>query len=215
MIRLVGEGDNRCVAGVAEIVVATSNAHKLGEIAAIFRSVSPGDITLRSLSTVAQGVPEPEETGTTFAENARIKAAYYARITGLPCLADDSGLCVDALGGAPGVQSSRYAENDRARIAKLLAALGDAGAMEPAQRAARFLCVANLTLPDGGEIEACGQCEGVIAPAPLGESGFGYDPVFFLPQAGKTMAQLSSAEKNAISHRGRAMRLMASKIATG
>lgn len=162
-------------------------------------------------------VEEPAEEGQTFAANARDKALYYARALDAWCLADDSGLAVDALNGAPGVHSARYAAEsfppgadrparDAANIAKLLAALRDVG---DERRTARFVC--HVALADERRIllEAEGTLEGVIARRPAGENGFGYDPVFYLPDRGRTVAQLSSAEKNAISHRGKAVRRLA------
>ncbi len=143
-----------------------------------------------------------EESADTYLENARLKARALVARTGLPALADDSGLEVDALDGAPGVRSARYVlGNDEVRYRSLLRALEG---VPPERRSARFRCVAVLSLPDGREWVAEGVSEGVIALAPAGEAGFGYDPVFYVPELGKTFAQLSSEEKNRISHRGRA-----------
>ena len=157
-------------------------------------------------------MPEPEEDGATFEENARIKAVAYARALGETVLADDSGLEVDALGGAPGVHSARYAgigeareERDRANNAKLLAALEG---IPDARRTARFVCVLCVARPDGTVVaEARGTFDGVIGHAPLGSNGFGYDPLLVLDD-GRTSAELPSAEKNARSHRGNALRVL-------
>ncbi len=149
---------------------------------------------------------EVEETGHTFYENALQKARAYAQISGLPTWADDSGLEVDALNGAPGVRSARYAgpgatDEDRCRL--LLQQLTH---VPPEERTARFRCVVAIVWPDGRQVTTEGQCEGLIVASPRGENGFGYDPVFYLPEKGRTMAELTPKEKNAISHRGQAAR---------
>jgi len=190
------------------ILVASGNRKKAAEIAAILAAGGGGDLEVLTLADI-QGVESPEETGSTFLENARIKARAAAAASGLPALADDSGLCVDALGGAPGVLSARYAEGgDGARCAKLLLAMRD---VPPGSRGARFTCAAVLALPDWREVSAEGTCEGEIALAPRGGNGFGYDPVFLLPD-GRTMAELSHGEKAEISHRGRALRALTPQI---
>jgi len=164
---------------------------------------------------------EPAETGETFAENARQKARYYARATGCWCLADDSGLAVDALGGAPGVRSARYAAErfgpdadrparDAANTAKLLEAMRD---VPDERRTARFVCHFALADPDRVLLDAGGQVEGIITRRPRGTNGFGYDPVFHVPSHGKTAAEMPPEEKNAISHRGRAARRFAEQLA--
>ena len=145
-----------------------------------------------------------EETGRTFAENAVIKARAYSRMSGLPTLADDSGLEVDALEGAPGICSARYAgegATDADRYRLLLANLRD---VPDGERSARFRCVIAVVWPNGEEQTAEGACEGSITREPQGENGFGYDPVFFVPDHGATMAELPASVKNAISHRARA-----------
>lgn len=184
-----------------EIVIATHNRGKVREMAAALQG-----LPLRILALTELGAwPEPVENGRTMAENARIKAAYYATCTGRACLADDSGLEVDALGGRPGVHSARFAGvhgDDAANNAKLLALLAD---VPDAARTARFRCCLVLQEPDGGAITAQGVCEGLILRAPRGTNGFGYDPLFYIPGLGRTMAELTTAEKNAISHRGRAL----------
>jgi XTP/dITP diphosphohydrolase len=177
------------------VLLASTNAHKLEELQALFGQAG-------ALSFELAPTPlEVEETGHTFAENARIKAEAYAHAFGEPALADDSGLCVDALDGRPGIYSARYAPTDAERIAKLL---GELEGVPEANRTAAFVCAMALVFPDGRVIEVEGRCPGRIADGPKGQGGFGYDPVFYVPEAGKTFAELSAAEKNAISHRARA-----------
>jgi XTP/dITP diphosphohydrolase len=162
-------------------------------------------------------VPEPVEDGATFEANARIKALYYAKAAGSRCLAEDSGLEVDALGGRPGVHSARYAgtsgprdERDRANNEKLL---GELAGVASEERAARFVCCMCLADEHGAILaETRGTFEGVIAETPRGDNGFGYDPLLWVPDAGGTSAELSPQEKNARSHRGAAARLMAERI---
>lgn len=184
------------------IVLATHNAGKRREWVELLAGlkvlvVLPEEIGLSS---------EVKETGTTYLENAFLKAHALANASGLPALADDSGLEVDALGGAPGIHSARFHPgSDEVRYLALLKALEGV----PAEaRGARFRCVAALVLPDGREFSTVGVCEGRIDAAASGDGGFGYDPVFFVPEAGKTMAELTTAEKNRISHRARAAQAM-------
>lgn len=196
------------------LLVATTNPHKVEEIRAV---LGPLGYEVRSLESLPSVPPEPVEDADTFAGNARIKALAYARATGIACLAEDSGIEVDALGGAPGVHSARYsgeggprAERDRANNEKLLAALRG---VPPGARAARFVCALCLATPAGDIVaEASGTYEGVIADAPRGANGFGYDPLLFLPDVGKTSAELSPEEKNARSHRGKAVRALAAML---
>ena len=192
------------------LVLASRNPGKLREIRRAL-----GELPVRVVPVAeVHDAPAPEETRATFAENARDKALYYARATGHWCLADDSGLVVDALGGAPGVYSARYAvedlppdasrdEIDRANNAKLLAEMKDVP--EP-QRTARFVCHLAMASPQSVLLEAQGRVEGRILRTPRGENGFGYDPVFFIPSCGCTAAELSPREKNRVSHRGKAVR---------
>jgi len=199
-----------------KILIATRNPAKVREIKAILSGIP---IELVSLDEIdpERKIPEPEETGKTFAENARAKAAYYAQATGLWALADDSGLVVDALNGAPGVRSARYAadecnndENiDQANNAKLLRELAG---IEDEKRTARFIC--HLTLSDGQKslIETTGVINGRIAHHPRGKNGFGYDPLFLVPELNCTTAELSPEQKNAISHRGQAVRKFAARL---
>lgn len=184
------------------LLLATANSGKIRELRAALAGLELDLVTVAEWGAVA----EPEETGSSFAENARIKAAYYSLLTNLPALADDSGLEVDLLGGAPGVHSSRYADGDAERIARLLGELRRAeGGLEPAKRGARFVCA--LCLAEGGaaRIEVEGEVRGRIAPAPRGEGGFGYDPIFYYPPLGKTFAEIPTQKKNRISHRARAL----------
>lgn len=182
-----------------KVVLASHNKKKMAEMRAIL-----SDIGVEVLSQADVGVDiEPEETGTTFEENARIKAEAILRATGLPAIADDSGLVVDALDGAPGVWSARYGGeglDDTGRWQLLLQNMAD-----QTDRACRFVSVICCAFPDGTEILARGVCEGQVAREPRGEGGFGYDPVFWLPDLGKSMAELAPEEKNRISHRGRAL----------
>lgn len=201
-----------------EILVATSNTHKLEEIEAILAPLGLRAIGLDSIENL--NMEEPVEDAERFAENARIKALHYARATGRMCLADDSGLEVDALNGEPGVYSARYAgvgltreERDRANNEKLLCVLKELD-LPIEQRAARFVCAMSLADPTGRVLaETRGVFEGLIGNEPRGLNGFGYDPLLYLPDVDRTSAELFPAEKNARSHRGAATRAMAERIA--
>ena len=153
---------------------------------------------------------EVEETGTTFEENSLLKARAVMEASGLPAIADDSGLCVDALGGAPGVYSARYGGEGLDDIQRYRLLLENMRGQMP--RTARFVSVITCCFPNGDVISARGECPGTIAFAPMGEGGFGYDPVFFVPALKKTFAQLSAEEKNAISHRGKALQAFRVKL---
>ena len=184
------------------LVLASDNTHKLAEFKELFRTL---DVEL--ISKAESGAAgEVEETGITFAENAFIKAEAVMRATGLPAIADDSGLCVDALGGDPGVHSARYTgrheDSDEDRWRLLLKNLED----RP-DRSARFVCSLCCVFPNGDVLRAEGQCEGSILYAPRGSNGFGYDPVFRPEGFDGSMAELTMEEKNAISHRGKALKL--------
>lgn len=186
------------------VVIATSNPGKIREIARLLDGLG--------IEIVAQsefGVPDADETGTTFAENSLIKARHAAEATGLPAIADDSGLSVDALDGAPGVYSARYAGDagDEANNDKLLAALEGTD-----RRAAAFHCVATYVEPGGEPLVAEGEWRGEILHERRGEGGFGYDPLFFVPECGRSSAELPADEKNARSHRGQALRKLAELI---
>ena len=194
------------------IVVATGNMHKLVEIEAILSGVLP-DVRFVALGQLGD-FEDPEETGTTFLENALIKAEAAVEQTGLPAIADDSGLAVDALGGEPGVYSARYAGvhgDDAANNAKLLANMEG---VADGRRTARFVSVVALIDTDGLVTYGEGTCEGTVGHEERGENGFGYDPLF-LPDdtPGKTMAELAPEEKNAISHRFHALQALAAKLA--
>lgn len=176
------------------IYLVSGNAKKLKELQALLpgESFAPPPFAL-----------DVEETGTTFAANARLKAEAGAAAFGGPCLADDSGLCVDALDGAPGVYSARYAPGtDADRTAKLLDALAG---VPRERRTAHFACAIALAYPDGRVIEVEGRCDGVITEAPRGEAGFGYDPVFENVEYGQTFAELGAEIKNGLSHRAQAV----------
>ncbi len=183
------------------LILATQNRHKVAEIR---RLLADTGIDVTHLGELDE-VPELTETGETFAENAREKACAVARATGELALADDSGLMVDALGGEPGVRSARYAgegATDAELIAKLLRELEG---VQWCERTARFVCALSLCGPEGEIRSWEGVVEGVITTEPRGESGFGYDPVFYYPPAECTFAQMSTAAKNEVSHRGRAL----------
>jgi len=194
------------------IVIATGNPHKVDEIRAV---LAPMGFTVVALPELGRPVPaEPEEPGVTFEENARIKARYYAAAIGEPVLADDSGLEVDALQGAPGVHSAYWAgadgsraERDARNNAKLVAAVKG---LPEDRRRARFVCTMCVATPDGAVVvETRGEFEGSIVDEPRGAHGFGYDPHLWLADRGMTSAELPPEEKNAISHRGRAVRRLA------
>jgi len=181
------------------IVLATTNKGKTREMQDILKGYP---VEIKNLSDFGP-IPEVTEDGETFDDNAYKKAAFTARVLGYPAMADDSGLCVDALDNAPGVHSARYAgENatDADNVAKLLEALKDQD-----NRKAAFQCVISIAVPTGAALTYEGRCEGVLTRKPAGDNGFGYDPLFFFPRFNKTFAQLSMAEKAQVSHRGRAL----------
>lgn len=182
-----------------KLVLASKNPKKLKEMREILSHLGV-EVCLQSDVGIDVDV---EETGTTFEENSQLKAKAVMEASGLPAIADDSGLCVDALGGAPGVYSARYGGpglDDEGRYRLLLEN------MRGQPRAAKFVSVITCCFPNGDVLTARGECPGTIAFAPMGEGGFGYDPVFFIPGLKKTFAQLTPEEKNAISHRGKALR---------
>ena len=181
------------------LVLATRNAGKTREIREFL-----GDfpVEIKNLDDFGR-IPSVEEDGATFDENAYKKASFTAKILGLPALADDSGLEVDALGGAPGVHSARYAgpsATDAENNAKLLRKMEG-----KTNRAAAFTCVISIAVPSGAALTYEARCEGLIAEAPAGKNGFGYDPVFYYPPLNRTFAQISAEEKNRVSHRGKAL----------
>ena len=191
-------------------LLATHNLKKRAELE---RILSPLGITVQTAEEAGVVLTDVEETGETFEENAVLKAESGCRESGMPCVADDSGLEVDVLDGAPGVYSARYAGehgNDGKNIEKLLDVMRDVPA---ADRTARFVCTACCRFPDGRQIITRGACEGTIAFESNGSGGFGYDPVFLPAEAGgKSMAQLSDGEKDAISHRRRALEKLADRL---
>jgi XTP/dITP diphosphohydrolase len=185
------------------MVVATGNTHKLEEIA---RLLDVDELGLQLIPMADLGVPSPVEDGKTFEENALIKARACALATGLPAVADDSGITVEALGGEPGVRSARFAgeaSDDAANNLLLLVRLAAQGADTPAKRRAAFVCAAAVVLPTGEEHVVLGRMEGRVAEAPRGHNGFGYDPLFVadVSSDGRTNGELTPAEKDAISHR--------------
>ena len=187
---------NNCI----PIVIATRNRGKTAEIRDLLKDFP---IQIKNLDDFGP-IPEVEEDGETFDENAYKKASVTARILGLPAIADDSGLMVEALKGAPGVHSARFAgpeATDRERCQKLLEAMQD-----EENRNAAFACVISLAVPTGPALTYEARCEGVLTREPQGENGFGYDPIFFFPPLQKTFAQLTREEKSRVSHRGKALR---------
>jgi XTP/dITP diphosphohydrolase len=191
------------------LVLATANPGKVTELRALVAEW--GRVDVRALADVGP-LTLPAETGATYLENALRKARAVAAASGLPALADDSGLEVDALGGAPGVRSARWAPTDRARIAKLLDALRD---VPPPRRGARFRCVVVLAWPDGRSAAAEGTCTGQIALRPAGRTGFGYDPVFVADELGCTFAEAGPEGKRQVSHRARAVRALGARLRAG
>jgi len=182
------------------IVLATRNAGKVKEFQQLLKDFP---VEIKNLNDFGP-IPEVEEDGETFDDNAYKKAAFTAKILGLPAIADDSGLLVEALDGAPGVMSARYAgdkSTDQENIHKLLHEMAGRS-----NRRAAFECVISIAVPSGPALTYEGRCEGEITTKPQGESGFGYDPVFLYPEYGKTFAELTSEEKNRVSHRGKALR---------
>jgi XTP/dITP diphosphohydrolase len=193
------------------LVLATRNAHKVTELRAI---LADAGVAAELAGTDAfPDAPDVAETGVTFADNALLKARALARHTGLPAVADDSGLCVDVLGGAPGVFSARWAGrhgDDQANLDLLLAQIAD---VPDEHRGAHFACAAALVLPDGTERVTEGRLRGTLRREPAGTGGFGYDPILQPDGESRTCAELSAAEKNAISHRGQAFRALAPALA--
>lgn len=191
-----------------KLVLASKNKKKLAELNAILSQLG---IEVCSEAEVGVDI-DVEETGTTFEENSLLKAQAVMQASGLPAIADDSGLCVTCLNDAPGVYSARYGGeglDDTGRYQLLLANMR--GQLD---RSAKFVSVITCCFPNGDIITARGECPGTIAFAPMGEGGFGYDPVFFIPGMKKTFAQLSAEEKNAISHRGKALEIFKGKLET-
>jgi XTP/dITP diphosphohydrolase len=194
-----------------KLVLATRNQGKITEFRRILDALAPGAIELIGVDQFPDLV-DVDETGSTFEENSLLKARYTCHATGLPAIADDSGLCVDALNGDPGIFSARWAGthgNDQANLEKVLDQLKD---VPDEKRTARFMCVASLVLPDGREQVAEGRFEGHILHAPVGENGFGYDPIFQPLGLSISSAQMSAEEKDLVSHRGKSLRSIAPHV---
>jgi XTP/dITP diphosphohydrolase len=195
------------VSGARRVLLASRNAKKLGELSRILAAEGLGGITVVGLADVPE-FPEAPETGATFEENALAKARDAVAATGLPAVADDSGLAVDALNGMPGVLSARWSGghgDDRANLDLVLAQLGD---VPDERRGGAFVCAAALVTPGGDETVVRGEWRGTLIRESKGANGFGYDPIFVPENHDVTSAQLSPAEKDALSHRGRALRLL-------
>ena len=192
-----------------KVVLASKNPHKLVEISAILK---PLDVELVLESDLGVDV-EVEETGSTFEENSFLKANAVRKATGLPALADDSGIAVDALGGAPGVHSARYGDDPALDDwGRLLLLLKNTEQVPDGQRQAQFVSVITLVYPDGRVIQARGEAHGELLREAHGEGGFGYDPIFYYPPAGKTFAELTAGEKYQVSHRAKALKLFYEKL---
>ena len=191
-------------------IIATHNKDKLAELSRILQPLGIEAVTDRDLGIE---LPEVEENGTTFAENAYLKAASACAATGLPAIADDSGIAVDALNGEPGIYSARYGFDDTLDDwGRLLLLLKNTEHVPDGQRQAQFVCVISFVTPDGKVIQARGEIHGELTREPAGENGFGYDPIFYYPPLGKTTAELSPEEKNEVSHRANALKLFYEKL---
>ena len=192
-----------------KVVLASKNKHKLVEISKITQQF---DIELVLQSELGVDI-DVEETGTTFEENSLLKAKAVMEATGLPALADDSGIAVDALNGEPGVYSARYGFDDSLDDwGRLLLLLKNTEHVPDGQRQAQFVCVITMVTPDGKTIQARGEIHGELLREPRGENGFGYDPIFYYPPAGKSTAEMSPEDKNEVSHRGSALKLFYEKL---
>lgn len=191
------------------VVLASKNRHKLEEISKITRQF---DMELILQSDLGVDI-EVEETGFTFEENSFMKAEAVMKATGLPALADDSGIAVDALGGAPGIYSARYGFDDSLDDwGRLKLLLKNMEAVPDGQRQAKFVCVITMVTPEGKTVQARGEIHGELTREPRGENGFGYDPIFYYPPLGKTTAELSSEEKNRVSHRANALKVFYDRV---
>ena len=192
-----------------KVVLASKNPHKLVEISQITEKFGM-ELVLESQLGVDVDV---EETGSTFEENSFLKAQAVMKATGLPALADDSGICVDALGGEPGIYSARYGFDDSLDdFGRLQLLLKNTENVPDGQRQAQFVCVITFVTPDGKVIQARGEVHGELLRAPAGEGGFGYDPIFYYPPFCKSLAQVSPAEKNSVSHRANALKVFYEKL---
>ena len=192
-----------------KVVLASKNPHKLKEISQITEKF---DMELVMESDLGVDI-DVEETGTTFEENSFIKAEAVMKATGLPALADDSGIAVDALGGEPGIYSARYGFDESLDDwGRLLLLLKNTEIVPDGQRQAQVVCVITLVTPDGQTIQARGEVHGELLRAPAGEGGFGYDPIFYYPPFGKTLAEVTADEKNQVSHRAKALNIFYEKL---
>jgi XTP/dITP diphosphohydrolase len=200
------------VAFPSRIAIASHNAHKLREIG---RICADWPVEWLTVENHEGPWPDVEETGSTYLENARLKARAGAAALGDPALADDSGIEVDALGGRPGPRSARFAGEDATDEQNLDALIRALKGVPSAGRTARYRCVGVLAFPDGSEMQAEGICEGILVPRPRGERGFGYDPIFVPGGGDRTMAELGDEEKDRISHRGRAFRALREALDAG
>ena len=191
------------------VVLASKNKHKLEEISQITRKF---DMELVLQSELGVDI-DVEETGTTFEENSFLKAEAVMKATGLPALADDSGIAVDALNGEPGIYSARYGFDPTLDDwGRLLLLLKNTEHVPDGKRQAQFICVITLVTPEGQTIQARGEVHGELLRAPAGENGFGYDPIFYYPPFGKTLAQATAEEKNQVSHRANALKVLYQKL---
>jgi XTP/dITP diphosphohydrolase len=194
-----------------KLVLATRNSGKIIEFRRILEEIAPGAVELISVDQFPDLI-DVKEIGSTFEENSLLKARYTSEATGLPAIADDSGLCIDALGGAPGIFSARWAGkhgDDQANLEKVLEQLKD---VPEEKRGAHFLCVASLVLPDGREHVAEGRFDGSILRSAVGANGFGYDPIFQPKGLAISSAQMSAEEKDLVSHRGKSLRSIAPHV---
>lgn len=191
------------------VVLASKNPHKLVEIRQITDQFGI-DLVLKSELGIDIDV---EENGTTFEENSFIKANAVMKATGLPALADDSGICVDALNGEPGIYSARYGFDDSLDDwGRLQLLLKNTEQVPDGQRQAQFVCVITMVMPDGRTIQARGEIHGELLRAPVGENGFGYDPIFYYPPMGRSTAEMSAEDKNQVSHRANALKIFNEKL---
>ncbi len=192
-----------------KVVLASKNRHKLAEISRILEKL---DIQLVLQGELGMDI-DVEETGTTFEENSFLKAEAVMKATGMPALADDSGIAVDALNGEPGIYSARYGVDDSLDDwGRLLLLLKNMEQVPDGQRQAKYVCVITLVMPDGRTVQARGEVHGELLRSAVGQGGFGYDPIFYYPPYGKTFAQISPEEKNQVSHRAVALKLLYEKL---
>lgn len=196
---------------ISRLVIATHNRKKAGEMTTILGRAFPG-LEILTLADYP-GAPEPEEDGSTYEENALIKARSASRATGEWCVADDAGLEIDAIPGELGIHSKRFAGEETSFPDKMEIILNRMSGLPPESRAARFRCWVALRSPEGEEWAFEGVCEGRIAESPSGSGGFGYDPIFWIAEKGCTMADLTPDEKHAISHRGKVLAKLSAKVA--